>query len=681
MSNYFVKNPDGKERGPYSSKQLKQYVADGRVHPTDAHIRKEGSENWHSIKSVKGLVPPAQSQTVKTPPPAETAEVAIYLPARLQSGPVVADLVDDSGSFELDESRIFEVVKEKYQTISNEIQVIEQWRTPAGNQRQVPVYEAAISSGGYLGKHRTIRKASYEELLSAIDSQMNTWMRQEFREKTTAANKELQESAESHAKRLNKKAITDIQAIKSILEQGVTEQHELNWADFVDHSRFPEFEFEGQPSEPPKPTSPREPRKNLLQTIFPFLWTKTFERHQSDVRRWQSRLKSHQESVEVAQAEWSRRRATAHQEYQQKHQQFATEQQKRNQAVALFQEHLRTGTPKVLERYLEEVLASVRYPETLPVEHSIGYVPESQTILADLVLPLCENMTNVTSYKFVKTKRESRAVVMKDKDHKALYDTAINQIVLRVLYAVFDATEDKFVQGAVVNGWVTYVDPATGHEETSCVVTISSTREKLNGINLSKVDPAKCLADLKGIVAGPLSSIVPVKPILQLDREDSRFVESRETLAEINATTNLAELGWEEFEHLVRELFQTKFAEDGAEVKVTQASSDGGVDAIALDPDPIRGGKFVIQAKRYTNVVPVAAVRDLYGTMMNEGASRGILVTTAHYGAESLAFAENKPITLINGNELVYMLEEIGHQVRVDPAAAKAKAGWNPLKR
>jgi len=34
-------------------------------------------------------------------------------------------------------------------------------------------------------------------------------------------------------------------------------------------------------------------------------------------------------------------------------------------------------------------------------------------------------------------------------------------------------------------------------------------------------------------------------------------------------------------------------------VKVTQASRDRGVDAIAFDPDPIRGGKFVIQAKRY----------------------------------------------------------------------------------
>lgn len=44
-------------------------------------------------------------------------------------------------------------------------------------------------------------------------------------------------------------------------------------------------------------------------------------------------------------------------------------------------------------------------------------------------------------------------------------------------------------------------------------------------------------------------------------------------------------------------------------MKVTQSSSDGGVDAIAFDPDPISGGKIVIQAKRYTRTVGVAAFR------------------------------------------------------------------------
>ena len=91
---------------------------------------------------------------------------------------------------------------------------------------------------------------------------------------------------------------------------------------------------------------------------------------------------------------------------------------------------------------------------------------------------------------------------------------------------------------------------------------------------------------------------------------------------------------WEDFEHLVRQLFEWEFARNGAEVKVTRASRDRGVDAIVFDPDPLRGGKYIIQAKRYTRLVDVASVRDLYGTVVNEGANRGILVTTSNYGPD-----------------------------------------------
>lgn len=98
---------------------------------------------------------------------------------------------------------------------------------------------------------------------------------------------------------------------------------------------------------------------------------------------------------------------------------------------------------------------------------------------------------------------------------------------------------------------------------------------------------------------------------------------------------------------------------------LTQASSDGGVDAIAFDPDPIRGGKIVIQAKRYNNVVGVSAVRDLYGTVLNEGATKGILVTTSHYGRDSYAFAQDKPITLMNGSNLLSLLEKYGHKATI----------------
>ena len=131
-------------------------------------------------------------------------------------------------------------------------------------------------------------------------------------------------------------------------------------------------------------------------------------------------------------------------------------------------------------------------------------------------------------------------------------------------------------------------------------------------------------------------------------------------------------MDWQDFENLIREIFEKEFSTTGGEVKITQASRDGGVDAVAFDPDPIRGGKIVIQAKRYTNVVGVSAVRDLYGTVMNEGAIKGILVTTSDFGSDSYEFAKGKPLTLMNGANLLYLLEKYGYSAKIDIAEAKS---------
>jgi restriction system protein len=44
--------------------------------------------------------------------------------------------------------------------------------------------------------------------------------------------------------------------------------------------------------------------------------------------------------------------------------------------------------------------------------------------------------------------------------------------------------------------------------------------------------------------------------------------------------------------------------------------------------------------------------------LQNEGASKGILVTTSGYGQASFDFANNKLIVLIDGSNLLYLLAE-----------------------
>ena len=67
----------------------------------------------------------------------------------------------------------------------------------------------------------------------------------------------------------------------------------------------------------------------------------------------------------------------------------------------------------------------------------------------------------------------------------------------------------------------------------------------------------------------------------------------------------------------------------------------------------------------------VSAVRDLYGTVMKEGANKGILVTTSNYGSDAYRFAKDLPITLMNGANLLYLLERHGYKARIDLKEAK----------
>ena len=227
------------------------------------------------------------------------------------------------------------------------------------------------------------------------------------------------------------------------------------------------------------------------------------------------------------------------------------------------------------------------------------------------------------------------------------------------------------VSQVVVNGRVRFRDEATGNWVDTCIVSLQASREEFADIRLAHVDARTCFRKLKGVGSGKLHGLVPVAPLLQFDTHDDRFVAGRGVTGQLQEGENLAAMDWEDFEHLVREVFESEFARGGGQVKITRASRDRGVDAVAFDPDPIRGGKIVIQAKRYTNLVGVDAVRDLYGTVVSEGANLGILVSTSNYGPDAYTFAKDKPLRLLNGSNFLHLLQKHGHQARIDLQEAK----------
>lgn len=355
--------------------------------------------------------------------------------------------------------------------------------------------------------------------------------------------------------------------------------------------------------------------------------------------------------------------------WQKKKDDFADKQEKKNKKVDdLKAKYMVCDQSAVLE-YCELVLSNSQYPDSFPKSFELDYNPENKILVVEYSLPTIEALPTLNEVKFIKN--ELKEYHISDTQIQKMFDATMYKITLRTIHEIFEADKANAVDFVSFNGWVNAINRATGKRENNCILSIQARKVEFIEVDLAHVDPKTCFKNFKGVGSSKLSGLTPIQPILQINRTDKRFVNHYEVASGMDSSTNLASMDWEDFEHLIREVFANEFNSNGGEVKVTQASKDGGVDAIAFDPDPIRGGKIVIQAKRYTNTVGVAAVRDLYGTVMNEGATKGILVTTADYGPDAYEFAKGKPLTLMNGANLLYLLEKHGHQARIDIREAK----------
>lgn len=322
--------------------------------------------------------------------------------------------------------------------------------------------------------------------------------------------------------------------------------------------------------------------------------------------------------------------------------------------------------------YCDLVLSRSTYPDFFPQSFELDYNVDSRILVVDYELPTLDALPTLKEVTYVQSRDDFEEKHLTNAELNRRYDDILYKVALRTIHELYEADVDRGALDIIVfNGYVRSVDRATGQKTHPCVLSLQAGKEEFQKINLAAVDAKACFRKLKGVASAKLHTMTPIAPVLTMNREDRRFVDSRAVIDGVIEGDNLAAMDWDDFEHLIRELFEKEYARAGGEVRVTRASRDGGVDAVVFDPDPLRGGKIVVQAKRYTNTVGVSAVRDLYGTILNEGANKGILVCTSDYGSDAYEFAKGKPLVLLNGGQLLHLLEKHGHRARIDLAEAK----------
>ena len=117
-----------------------------------------------------------------------------------------------------------------------------------------------------------------------------------------------------------------------------------------------------------------------------------------------------------------------------------------------------------------------------------------------------------------------------------------------------------------------------------------------------------------------------------------------------NGKSEINSMHWREFEKLVGEAFRKQ----GYRVTETADGADGGIDLILRKEDET----ILVQCKHWkTRKVGVKVVRELYGILIDKGADEVNIVCSGHYTDDAKKFVSNKPIHLIDGNQLLSLVE------------------------
>ncbi|MCX4667982.1 restriction endonuclease [Streptomyces sp. NBC_01381] len=398
-------------------------------------------------------------------------------------------------------------------------------------------------------------------------------------------------------------------------------------------------------------------------------WTASRRAHaQADAR---ARFERDLQAAQAAESHRQQQLASYQREYRQWVDSQLAAVREHNAGVVAISEGVRRRDPDSAVEYFSAALySSTAWPDGFPRQIAAAYDSAARQLVLDWELPAYDIVPAIKSVRYMYGTDQDKETPRPESQRRALYKEVLAQCMLLVLHELFAADEQGAVESVALNGFVDGHDPTTGRPGHIFLATVMASRSSFRDLHLAQVDAGSCLAGaLRGQLSTRPDQLTPVRPSRRPQDVGNRVVAHGS-----DEEPDLYDMDPVEFENLVADLFRAM----GMQAVTTQRSSDGGVDVDALDPTPIRGGKIVVQVKRYRNTVPPTAVRDLYGTAQGAGANKGVLVTTSGFGPGSHTFANGKPLELISGTELVDLLHRHGLRGRLGEGGRQASPQPTP---
>ncbi|GAA2840951.1 hypothetical protein GCM10010441_76470 [Kitasatospora paracochleata] len=410
------------------------------------------------------------------------------------------------------------------------------------------------------------------------------------------------------------------------------EDPEPAWADFA-------------PAEPVDTDPDQPPSRRLLDSGYQRELAQARLGHQRALREWRTRRAEAADSgTQVARAahdEAERSRARAVQEY--------------NESLEECRRAYRLGEPAAVESLLERALAAAEgSTQDLPAPCRALFRPLTRTAVLDLDLPPLDVAPSLDGYRLVADGR-IEPVPRAAADRASDYLRLAARLALRALQAADAVDTDEVLSGVVLNGWLRVLGA-----EPLCLLSVDADRDALARTRLVLTAP-----DTAAGSAGPAGPADRTDPTphgeedgtghgVYADAEqDEALVRLRELSAVVTpdpytgepvtpcatvgaAVPATAELSPNEFAHLVRTVL-TAGGLTGWSVRLR------GPAGLVATAEGARGsalpGRWVVWASRGSDEVAAEEVRTLAEAVREEGAERGLRLTTGRFAEEALDLA------------------------------------------
>ncbi len=391
-----------------------------------------------------------------------------------------------------------------------------------------------------LRAYRVIRGNEATEVEFIAKWQMEIWEERWRKIKAAQDKREKDKKAallstekKEYAQRCTRDAERQLESLSRILREGIELDHAVDWESLKHRIEFAES--------PPMPTEPQKipiepqpnesrfiPKLGLFDHLIPSrARTKVSEFHnyylaaraswelERDRIEEANRLQTVNHEKKIS--EWEERKTAHHKK-----------QTLRDEEVVSLRAAYEAKKSDAVIEYYSHVLSTSEYPEGFPKSFALDYIAQTQMLVIEYELPDIETLPKLKELKSIATRDELREANVSESWLNKTYDDVLYQICLRTIYEIFQSDTADTVVSVVFNGWVNYVDKSNGQEVKACILTLEALRGEFGELNLAKVDPKECFRSLKGVSGSKLATRSAVRPILQLNRKDKRFVASHD---------------------------------------------------------------------------------------------------------------------------------------------------------